>query len=143
MTGVPGNISSANFSTGFRICGVRGVGFASGPLTSGIDMTLSNLKLNKEGDDTHGYRIFAEGSSAAIPTMFLVREGAAYKIILIPVQMNCFRVPSPGRRSQIPPAARSNSRNTTAARKTDPGWSLDLGWSIEWSKGKDSSISST
>jgi tetratricopeptide (TPR) repeat protein len=46
-----------------------------------LDMTLSSLKLNKEGDDSHGYRIFAEGASAAIPMMFVVREGAAYKII--------------------------------------------------------------
>jgi tetratricopeptide (TPR) repeat protein len=46
-----------------------------------LDMTLSNLKLNKEGDDTHGYRISAEVMGGAIPTMFVVREGVAYKII--------------------------------------------------------------
>ena len=46
-----------------------------------VDMTLSNLKLNKDGDDTHGYRIFGEGISATIPNMFVVREGSAYKII--------------------------------------------------------------
>jgi tetratricopeptide (TPR) repeat protein len=45
-----------------------------------VDMTLSNLKLDKEGDDAHGYRVSAAGSSA-MPTMFVVREGAAYKII--------------------------------------------------------------
>src|ERR1035441_7995371 len=35
-TGTPGHISSANFSIGFRIRGVSGVGAAAGPRTSGI-----------------------------------------------------------------------------------------------------------
>src|ERR1035441_5437980 len=35
-TGTPGHISSANFSIGFRIRGVSGVGAAAGPRTSGM-----------------------------------------------------------------------------------------------------------
>jgi tetratricopeptide (TPR) repeat protein len=46
-----------------------------------VDMTLSILKVDKEGDDAHGYRISAGGMGAAMPAMFAVRGGAAYKII--------------------------------------------------------------
>jgi len=45
------------------------------------DLTLSNINLTKEGDDAHGYRISAVEMMFPIPTMFVVREGAAYKII--------------------------------------------------------------
>ena len=46
-----------------------------------VDMTLSELKLDKDGDDAHGYRISGAEMRAPVPTMFVVREGAAYKII--------------------------------------------------------------
>jgi hypothetical protein len=46
-----------------------------------VDMTLSELKLDKDGDDAHGYRISGAEMRATMPTMFVVREGSAYKII--------------------------------------------------------------
>ena len=46
-----------------------------------VDMTLSNLKLGQEGDGAHGYRISAAEMAAAMPAMFVVREGTAYKIV--------------------------------------------------------------
>lgn len=46
-----------------------------------VDITLSTLNLNQDGDDVHGYRISGGAMSAPMPTMFVVREGSAYKII--------------------------------------------------------------
>lgn len=46
-----------------------------------VDMILSELKLDKDGDDNHGYRISGTALLAPMPAMFVVREGAAYKII--------------------------------------------------------------
>ena len=46
-----------------------------------VDMTLSAIILDKEGDDDHGYRIFTTQGSSSMPTMFVVRTGGAYKIL--------------------------------------------------------------
>lgn len=49
-----------------------------------VDMILGALKLSKEGDDAHFYRISATGPMATnMPTMFVSRDGAAYKIIAV------------------------------------------------------------
>jgi len=46
-----------------------------------VDMMLSKLELNQDGDDAHGYRISGKDIAAMLPTMFVVRQGDRYKII--------------------------------------------------------------
>jgi tetratricopeptide (TPR) repeat protein len=45
-----------------------------------VDITIGETVLEKEGDDNHGYRIFTT-RNAAMPAMFVVKDGPGYKVL--------------------------------------------------------------
>jgi len=47
-----------------------------------LDFVLSNMTVTKEGDDQHGYRMALQSPGAPTQHMYVVREGAGYKLLI-------------------------------------------------------------
>lgn len=50
------------------------------PLPVVGDLTLSNMKMTVDGDDSLGYKVIVEAPGAAAQDLFVVRDGGRYKI---------------------------------------------------------------
>ena len=48
-----------------------------------VDFVLSNMRVTKEGDDEHGYRMTLLSPGAATQHLYVVKEDGAYKILAV------------------------------------------------------------